>query len=79
MVKRGDINFTMSHIPPKNCVCCIFQMQHHKPNGLWTPKEHNNILFHCIKAVSQLNVYHFNNDELIMIIMKNNANKQMIE
>ena len=62
MVKRGDINFTVSHIPPKNFVCCIFQMQYHKPNILWTPKEHNNntnIWFHCIKAVSQLNVYHF--------------------
>ena len=40
-------------------------MQYHKPNGLWTPKEHNNntnIWFHHIKAVSQMNVYHFNNE-----------------
>ena len=25
MVKRGDHNFTMSHIPPKSFVCCIFK------------------------------------------------------
>ena len=55
--------------PPK-FLCAAFQMQYHKTNGLWTPKEWNNTTqifkmekmkytFHCFKAVSQLNVYHF--------------------
>ena len=35
--KRGDNIFTISHIPPKSFVCCIFLLQYHKPNGLWTP------------------------------------------
>ena len=47
--------------PPK-ILCAAFQMQYHKPNGLWTPKEWNNtrqiiewlnemdeVTFHCSK------------------------------
>ena len=27
---------------PPTILCAAFQMQYHKPNGLWTPKEWNN-------------------------------------
>ena len=45
----GDLNITQ--IPPKTSpgytyppkiLCAAFQMQYHKPNGSWTPKEWNN-------------------------------------
>ena len=35
MVKRGDNNFTVSHIPPPpKVLCAAFPMQYHKPIGL---------------------------------------------
>ena len=67
--------------PPK-ILCAAFQMQYHKPNGLWTPKEWNNTLrilddwlnewkhISLFKAVSQLNVYHFYSKMIIMKIMR---------
>ena len=75
--------------PPPKILCAAFQMQYHKPNGLWTPEEWNNtrqIILNgglndntlcCIKAVSQLNVYHslqqnVNNDDN----EKNNDNNE---
>ena len=38
MVKRGDINFTVSHITPKSFVCCIFK---HMMNN--TTQQHKKI------------------------------------
>ena len=46
--------------PQKFCVL-HFQMQYHKPDGLWTSQEWNykiSLSLHYVKAVSQINVYH---------------------
>ena len=44
-VTLGDLNITQTlpgYTYPPNILCAAFQMQYHKPNGLWIPKEWNN-------------------------------------
>ena len=65
-----DLNITQispGHTYPPKILCAAFQMQYHKPsepqrNGTTQDKlilnEMNEITSCCIKAVSQLNVYH---------------------
>ena len=79
MVKRGDINFTMSHIPPKNFVCCIFQMQYHKPNQSVDPKgtqqQHKYMISLYSTVIKQCHnqmCTTFNNDANNATIMNNN-------
>ena len=69
----GDLNITqilLGYTYPPKILCAAFQRQYYKPNSLWTPKgikqhstnvldEINENTLRCIKAVSQLNVYHF--------------------
>ena len=78
---KYDTNIAGLHIPPKNVVCCIPNavsqtkqsvdpkgMKQHNTNILNEMNEINENTLCCIKAVSQLNVYHFsqqneNNDD----------------
>ena len=60
MVERGDINFTMSHIPPK-VLCDVFFKCSITNLMVYEPHRNNNTkeYLHDVKAVSQMKMYHF--------------------